>query len=101
MYNPSTDSRDVLCPECLRVMVQLADYAETPDIGPGINNDNMMWPNPTVGELTFGFALVDWMVESVSSAIRRVRLRGICRRDLATFPGSLICPSCLHLLRRK
>ena len=84
------------CPKCRNVTVALADY-EISDAaeGPTLNAD-------TTDFLLFGWwaYVVNYFAEMFSLGGRKTKLAKLKTDVLPAYPKSLICPACLHVIKR-
>ena len=94
----SYDARDewLDCPQCRAATVLLANY-EISDAGydPASHSDlpQFLW----FGWLTYA---LDYVSELFSFGGRESKLARLKRETLPQFPRSLVCPRCLHVIKR-
>ncbi|MBW3624702.1 MAG: hypothetical protein KY468_14960 [Armatimonadetes bacterium] len=72
-----------------------ASDEETPAFDNGDAWDYWFW-----GWLMALYDLLRGIREIVTLNYRKVKVRRLCRRILPRYPESLICPQCLHVLKR-
>jgi hypothetical protein len=91
-----------MCPDCRRPLVELSKYRRVID-GDAAVGDAIDIPrryNPA-SEVFFLFAVFDAMLDSIFVMAHKSKAKKLCARELPGFPNSLVCASCLFLLRRK
>lgn len=96
------EGQDVWCPNCRRLMVQLAKYEPTPlDTMPGVDSPDATDFAIGIAEEKVAFSLIVNLIGYFRFLVKRKRVARLKRKWLNEFPNTLICPSCLTLLPRK
>ena len=96
------EGQDVWCPNCRRLMVQLAKYEPTPlDTVPGIDSPDATDLAIGIAEEKFAFSVIANIVGYFRFLVKRWRVERLKSKWLGKFPNTLVCPSCLTVLPRK
>jgi len=100
MFNLPIDNPDIICPSCRRPMVDLAGYDLA--VRRDVERTDGFRPKNRAGIPVFLFlGLLNWLTDSAVQWLRIRKVDRLCRQELPPYPKSLICPSCLSILRRK
>jgi hypothetical protein len=98
MMGISSDDPDISCPDCHRLMIRLDNYELAIDgQGPG---DGIADYTPQIDEFR-GLLFLDGLINILFAWRHRVKSRQICQRFLPDWPGSMVCPACLFVYKRR
>lgn len=91
------DDALVKCPVCPAYMVPLNDY-EISNNDEGPTADTEFWEFLVWGWMSFVYNYIFGWIEFNG---RKAKLAELKKNDLPQFPASLVCPQCLHVVKRR
>jgi len=102
MFGLPTDA-EVICPHCRRVMVDLAslDDAAGRDAAGNSTGSGYASPRNAAGSVFLFFGVIDVIMDILFSIFHRRKVKRLCQTVLPQWPKSLVCASCLFVMRRK
>ena len=104
MYPLGAEYADVLCPDCRRVMVELARYAPVAGADSAPMDDALPMPSLRgdsggLWEVFSIFGLLAGVLTSLfTGGFRRRKVQRLCQTLLPEYPKTLICPAAFSSL---
>ena len=105
MFGFSSENADRPCPECRRILVDVAAFSRSigldAEMGQELSSPfNAYGGANRAGAVFFLFDLFNGMIDRIFGLFYKQKARKLCLQLLREAPNSLICASCLFVYRR-